>query len=213
METKISRVDVGQQVYQRLRDQILEGILGPGEQLRDYRIAEQLGVSRTPVREALLRLREEGFVQSVPGKSTKVSSIDFQGAHNLYSILWTLEKLALTKAFGFIQKRHIEEMRNANSELAGHLRLNQRLLALRADERFHNVYVFVSGNSELQRLILELKAKLIRLDLYYFDQIQDAELSVIEHDKIIAAIEARDLDGALCALEANWKQSFSRFNI
>lgn len=80
-------------------------------------MAEQLGVSRTSIREALLRLEEEGFVQSEPNSSTSVSPIDFQGALNLYSIVATLENLALKQSFQFITEESIELMIQANERL------------------------------------------------------------------------------------------------
>ena len=91
MESKIQRTFVRQEAYAKLRDWILEGTLAPGAQLRDKELAEQLGVSRTPIREALLRLEGEGLVKTKPNCSTLVTPIDFQHAFHLYSIVWTLE--------------------------------------------------------------------------------------------------------------------------
>src|SRR5262245_93883 len=100
MESKIQRTSVRQEAYSKLRSWILDGTLPPGSQLRDKKLAEQLGVSRTPIREALLRLEDEGLVKTKPNSSTLVSSIDFHSAFHLYSIVWTLERLALSQAFG-----------------------------------------------------------------------------------------------------------------
>jgi DNA-binding GntR family transcriptional regulator len=85
MQNKIQRTFVRQEAYVKLRNWILDGTLAPGEQLRDKELAKQLGVSRTPVREALLRLEDEGLVKTKPNSSTLVSSIDFHDAFHLYS--------------------------------------------------------------------------------------------------------------------------------
>ena len=77
MEKKIQRKFVKEEAYTKIRNWILEGILKPGSKLKDKDLALQLGVSRTPIREALLRLEDEGFVQTKPNSSTLVSSVDF----------------------------------------------------------------------------------------------------------------------------------------
>ncbi|MDQ7863466.1 GntR family transcriptional regulator [Peribacillus frigoritolerans] len=92
-----------------MRDWIVQGILTPGQQLRDKELAEQLGVSRTPIREALLRLEDEGFVETKPSRSTIVFPYSIRRVLNIYSIVWTLEKLAMEQAFDFIEDRHLME--------------------------------------------------------------------------------------------------------
>ncbi|MCB1109918.1 MAG: GntR family transcriptional regulator [Chlamydiia bacterium] len=213
METKIQRTFIRQEAYLKLRNWILDGTLAPGVKLRDKELAVQLGVSRTPIREALLRLEDEGLVQTKPNRSTHVSSIDFHNAFHLYSIVWTLERLALTQSFGAIKEQHIQTMEDANQRFLQHMKARNRLSALEADHDFHSAYVELSDNQELKKIISELKNKLKRLDLYYFDKIKDATLSYGEHQQIIEAFKQKDLSQALAAVENNWRNSFSRFNI
>ncbi|MBS0629355.1 MAG: GntR family transcriptional regulator [Verrucomicrobia bacterium] len=213
MEEKIQRTFVRQEAYLKIRNWILDGTLAPGAQIRDKDLAEQLGVSRTPIREALLRLEDEGLVQTKPNRATLVSTIDFQSAFHLYSIVWTLERLALTQAFGFITDSHIQEMTEANERFLQKMKRRDRIAALDADYDFHSVYVSLSENKELIKIISELKQKLKRLDLYYFDKIKDAALSYEEHAQIIEALKTKDLHLALNAIENNWKNSFSRFKL
>lgn len=213
MEIKILRTFVRQEVYVKLREGILNGTLAPGVQLRDKELAEQLGVSRTPVREALLRLEDEGLVKTKPNSSTRVSSIDFHNAFHLYSIVWTLERLALSQAFGSITDEHIQQMNDANERFLQKMKDKDRFSALEADYDFHTVYIKLSQNLELEKIIYELKTKLKRLDLYYFDKIKNASLSYEEHKKIIEALTERNLPLALDAVEHNWKNSFNRFEL
>ena len=213
MGEKIQRTFVRQEAYLKIRNWILDGTLVPGAQVRDKELAEQLGVSRTPIREALLRLEDEGLVQTKPNRSTLVSSIDFHSAFHLYSIVWTLEKLALTQAFGSISESHIQKMAEANENFLQKMNSRNRIAALDADYDFHSVYIRLSANKELEKIISELKQKLKRLDLYYFDKIKDAALSYEEHAQIIEAIKDKDLNLALNAVENNWKNSFSRFKL
>ncbi len=213
MEKKIQRTFVRHQAYIKLRNWILEGTLAPGVQLRDKDLAEQLGVSRTPVREALLRLEDEGLVKTKPNCSTLVSSIDFHSAFHLYSIVWTLEKLALSQSFGFITEDHIKAMIEANERFLQKMKIKDRLAALDADHDFHSIYIRLSQNQELEKMVSEIKTKLKRLDLYYFDKVKDAALSYEEHKQIIAAFKQKDLSLAINAVENNWKNSFSRFKL
>jgi DNA-binding GntR family transcriptional regulator len=213
MERKIERTFVRQEAYLKLRGWILDGTFIPGMKLRDKQLAEQLGVSRTPIREALLRLEDEGLVQTKPNSCTLVSSIDFHNAFHLYSIVWTLETLALSQAFGSITQDSIQAMEEANERFLQKMKDQDRFSALEADYDFHSVFVKLSQNSELEKIISEIKNKLKRLDLYYFDKIKDAALSYGEHKKIIEALKQKDLSLAVCAVEHNWKNSFSRFNI
>jgi DNA-binding GntR family transcriptional regulator len=213
MESKIQRTFVRQEAYVKLRHWILDGTFAPGIQLRDKELAEQLGVSRTPVREALLRLEDEGLVQTKPNRSTHVSSIDFHKAFHLYSIVWTLERLALTQAFGSIMDKHIQQMVDANESFLKKMKAKDRFSALEADYDFHTVYIKLSENRELEKIIFELKTKLKRLDLYYFDKIKNASVSYEEHKKIIEALKEKNLLQALEAVENNWKNSFNRFEL
>lgn len=213
MEEKIQRTFVRQEAYLKIHNWILDGTLAPGAQIRDKELAEQLGVSRTPIREALLRLEDEGLVETKPNCSTLVSAIDLPSAFHLYSIVWTLEKLALTQAFESITNVHIQSMTEANERFLQKMKSRDRIEALDADYDFHSVYVKLSENKELEKVISELKKKLRRLDLYYFDKIKDAALSYEEHNQIIKALQKKDLSLALNAIEDNWKNSFSRFKL
>jgi len=211
MAEKIKRTFVRHEAYLKLRDWILEGSLPPGEKLRDKDLALKLGVSRTPIREALLRLEDEGLVQTKPNRSTQVSGIDFHNAFHLYSIVWTLEVLAITQAFGSIKDEDIQKMEIANEDFLEKMKKRDRLAALNADYEFHLVYIALSQNEELIKIISDLKMKLKRLDLYYFDKVTDAHLSYEEHSQIVQALKEKSLSKTINAIENNWKSSFSRF--
>lgn len=213
MKGKIQRTFVRQEAYTQLRQWILDGTLAPGVQLRDKELAEQLGVSRTPIREALLRLENEGFVITRPNRSTQVSAIDFQSALPLYSIVWTLERLALSQAFDSIGDEHIQRMIEINERFRQKMKMKDRFAACEADSEFHAVYIALSRNRELEKIISEIKTKIQRLDLYYFDKIKDALVSYDEHKKIIEALRQRNLPLALEAVEQNWQNSFNRFTM
>lgn len=212
MKEKIQRTFVREEAYLQLRNSIIEGSLKPGEQLRDKELAEKLGVSRTPIREALLRLEDEGLVQTKPNCSTLVSPLDFQSASHLYAIVSSLEQLALTQAFPSIRTDHIEAMERANQHFLHALQTRHLLSALNGDYDFHCVYIKLSHNKELEQILLRLKQKLKRLDIYYYEHVPNANSSHDEHTHIIDALKHNDLAQALRAVENNWKESSKRIN-
>jgi DNA-binding GntR family transcriptional regulator len=101
-------------------------------------------------------------------------------------------------------------MEEANKRLSKHLKSKDLEQALMADTDFHAVYIKLSNNKELEKILAEIKQKLNRLELYYFDQAKNSHLSYEEHEQIISALRKRDLPAALNAVEHNWKASFAR---
>ena len=209
---KLQRTFVREEAYLILRDWIIEGKLESGQKLRDKDLAEQLGVSRTPIREALLRLENEGFVLTKPNCSTVVSPIDFHNALHLYSIVWSLEKLALEQAFEFITDKHITLMSSANEKFLQALQSNHPALSVECDSDFHSIYIQLSQNNELCQILSRIKQKLKRLELHYFKKAKAPHLSYQEHAHIIEALKHKDLLLALHTVESNWKASFSRMS-
>ncbi|MFE4706137.1 GntR family transcriptional regulator [Peribacillus simplex] len=207
---KITRTSVREEAYMILRDWIVQGLITPGQQLRDKELAEQLGVSRTPIREALLRLEDEGFVETKPSRSTIVSPIQLEGVLNIYSIVWTLEKLAMEQVFDFIEEKHLIEMEAINHEVKKAIDEGNQIVAVQKDDDFHSIYINLSTNDELKRILSGLKQKLIRIELFYFNQVSDVDLSVDEHDQIIEALRNGNLNMVLKVIEKNWKESYFR---
>ncbi|MFD6211030.1 GntR family transcriptional regulator [Peribacillus sp. NPDC060253] len=207
---KINRTSVREEAYTILMDWIVQGALLPGQQLRDKELAEQLGVSRTPIREALLRLEDEGFVETKPSRSTIVSPIRFDEILNIYSLVWTLEKLAMEQVFEIIQEKHIHELDVINQQLKKAMNEENQSTAVQKDNEFHSIYIKLSTNDELKRILSGLKRKLIRIELFYFNQVSDVHVSIDEHDQIIKALRQRNLPLVLETIEKNWKESFYR---
>lgn len=207
---KLQRTFVREEAYLVLRNWIVQGKLQPGQQLRDKELAEQLGVSRTPIREALLRLEDEGFVHTKPNRFTAVSLIDFDESFNLYSIAWSLERLALEQAFEHINGHDLQVMADANQRIKLAIEKGNGLEALETDYEFHSVYIDLSQNKELKRILTGLRQKLKRLELHYFNHATDVGLSCDEHDQLMEVLAQKDLQSALELVEQNWKRSFFR---
>ena len=197
-------------IYAQLRDWIIEGTLAPGEKLRDQELAERLGVSRTPVREALRRLEDEGLIETKQNAWTRVASVDESLAARIYPILRVLEPLALELSFSSFSPEDILAMRALNARVEAALHLKDARNAALEDTRLHGAWTGACGNPELISILRDLKTQHIRLEIAYWGG-QSALESVAEHARVIAALEARDLKNARRALEANWTRALSRF--
>ncbi len=204
------RTSIREKAYILLRNWILNGKLAPSQKLKDKELADKLGVSRTPIREALLRLEDEGLVQTKPGNSTQVTPIDFHNALNLYSIVWTLEGLAVKQAFDLLTDENIHTMKAINEKFLHALQNNEPFLAVEADNDFHSVYLKVTKNPDLCQMLSIIKQKISRLKIYYFNDVKDSLLSYHEHNAIIEAFQKKNFLGALEAVEFNWRASHLR---
>ena len=207
-KTQLSRPLARDEAYKRLRAWIVEGTLQPGEVLRDQGIAQSLGVSRTPVREALRRLEDEGFVETALNRWTRVSPLDLRKALEIYGIIEALEILALQSAQ--LRAQHIADLTLANENMRKALHNKDGVAALRSDEVFHGVWIGASGNSELWLLAAQLKAKVRRVELAYWDRAQQTERSFREHLAIIKALQQGSRRAAIVALKQNWEGSMQR---
>jgi DNA-binding GntR family transcriptional regulator len=198
------------EAYRRLRGWIVEGTLQPGEVLHDQAIAAALGVSRTPVREALRRLEDEGFVETALNRWTRVAPLDLGKAAELYAILEALERLALETAFARLTADDLKVMVEANRLLRRAAGAGDAALADQADEAFHQVWIQRAGNQELIALVARLKTRIRRVELAYFDAAGRARQSCREHAVLVGALRRRALPEALAALQRNWRGSAAR---
>lgn len=207
---KLDRSLAREQVYAQVRDWIVGGVLKPGEIVRDQGLAEQLGVSRTPVREALRRLEDEGLIETAKHRWTRVAPVNTEQAEDLYGVVKTLEVYALSLAHGRLGEADFAAMEMANTAMAEAVQRHDAFAAVQADNDFHQVWIGVAGNQELSRILKEVKAKIRRMEIMHFDS-NDAAVSVAQHQEIMQALRKDQLGTALQALEENWEVDTDRF--
>ena len=148
-------------VYRSLRAAIVDGTLAPGERLRDAELESWLGVSRTPIREALLRLARAGLVIAQPGRATIVSPLDDPATLQAQQVAAAMHELAARLAVPHLDRGDLEAMTSANDAFAAALDAADADAALEADDSFHAVFVARSGNAMLAD-VLEQTTPLIR---------------------------------------------------
>jgi DNA-binding GntR family transcriptional regulator len=208
LEKSLMRNDV----YQNLKTWIVQGVLEPEEKLRDIDLAAQLGVSRTPVREALRRLEDEGLVETKHNAWTRVSPVPFDLAERIYPIISTLEPLALEMAFESLTPENFAQMRDLNTELEQALILGDAKKAALVDSAFHDVFIRASKNLELIAILGGLKTNHIRLEITYWQAGTQALQSVQEHARLISALGQGNLEQAKRELAWNWIRALDRWN-
>ena len=205
----INRTFIRDEVYHSLKHWIINGTLAPGEKLKDKELAVQLGVSRTPIREALRKLDDEGLVEAKANRWTRVTNISLADTKHIYPIISSLESLALQIAFPTLLSKEIEQMKEINSRFEDLMKGDDLYAIVNAETEFHQLFIKAAANQELENILENLKIKYKRIELAYFSQAHLFANSFAEHNKIIEALENRDLDAALNALAQNWKVPIS----
>src|SRR5262245_1063937 len=191
------------EAYARLRDAILDGTLEPGEQLKDAELSDWLGLSRTPIREALARLEEYGLVETAPNRYTRVAPLTRRDATDAFPVVAALHALAASLGVPRISDDEVASMRAANEEFGKALRKGDVERAVATDDRFHAVLVQASANREIARSLERLMPKIRRLEQARFGSLAGRR-SVEQHERIVALSAARKTAEAAEAVRENW---------
>ena len=199
----LPQLSARERIYEALKEWIVDGILEPEEQLRDAELAERFGVSRTPVREALRQLEDEQLVETARNRWTRVAPLDMELPNQTLPILSALETLALRTAWP-LSDEDKDRLDEANAAVAKAIERRRAKEALIADLRFHGVFDGCSGNDELIAILGRLRDRTRRLDMAYWARPALARSSVEEHQRIIEAMRADDLERSIAALEDHW---------
>ncbi|MEU5107253.1 GntR family transcriptional regulator [Streptomyces sp. NPDC021354] len=200
----VSRPLLRESAYQAIRDAIVDGTLAPGERLNDGDLVEWLGISRTPIREALARLEQAGLVRTRPGHSTTVSPLDVRAVRAAQSVTAAMHELAVREAVPNLSSAELDAMREANARFADALRRNDVGAALAADDDFHAVAVTASANQAVRSVLEQFTPVLRRLERQRFGSLSGRS-SVAQHERIIELCAAGDVEGAAAAARANWQ--------
>ncbi|HEX6551232.1 MAG TPA: GntR family transcriptional regulator [Ktedonobacteraceae bacterium] len=200
---KIDRIPLRERVYQLVQRAIVSGELHPGQRVRDLDLAAQLGVSRTPVREALQRLEDEGLVETLPGASTRIVPLDTQAAREAFPVVAVLHALATRLAVETLTEQDLVSLRQANESLVAALEDGDVTHAIQADDHFHDVFIRASANSEIRHALNRLMPKVRRLEYAQFSSLA-GHTSVLQHQAIISACEQRLSVQAASLTEQNW---------
>lgn len=196
------------QAYQHIQRKLLSGAWSAGDVISEQSVAQEMGISRTPVREAIRHLEQEGVLEQVPRYGTRVKALDRQDLVELYELREALEPFAVAKAAGKMGEGDVRSLRRLCDELkqvAGELRLKgkvkpdavmmKRLMS--ADMAFHHLLIRAAGNGRLMKIVAEGRL----LARIFSASRQEHDLEVIEqtlryHGDIVDALVKGDANGA-----------------
>ncbi|HPF19797.1 MAG TPA: GntR family transcriptional regulator [Syntrophomonas sp.] len=180
-------------VLEAIREAIKNGTLQPRERLMEIQLADELGVSRTPVREALRKLELEGFIVMVPRKGAYVSDLSMKDVADVFEIRAALEGLAGALAAERITEEELEAMERMLVEKGEAISLNDIDKLVAADTKFHEAMYMASRNERLSNIISNLREQIQRFRLTSLSVPGRRQDSLKEHREILEAIQARDI--------------------
>jgi len=180
-------------VLETLREAIINGTLKPRERLMEIQLAEELGVSRTPIREALRKLELEGFIVMVPRKGAYVADISFKDIAEVFEIRAALEGLAAGLAAERITEEELEEMERLLVEKADAIARKDMDKLIEVDTKFHEAIYKSSRNTRLAGIINNLREQIQRYRAASLSFPGRMKQSLEEHREIVEAIQSRDV--------------------
>ena len=186
-------------VFTRLRRQILRGELKPGERLMEISLANRLGVSRTPVREAIRKLENEGLVEMVPRRGAHVAEITRQELNDVLEVRRSLEELAISKACDRMTAEELLELKDAEKAFSLKVAEKEADITMlgEADEAFHDVIYRGTRNRRLIQMLNNLREQMYRFRVEYLKDMDVRQVLVEEHDAIVRALEAHSREEAV----------------
>ena len=187
-------------VFKTLRQAILKGELEPGERLMEIQLAERLGVSRTPIREAIRKLELEGLVLMIPRRGAEVAKISEKNLRDVLEVRRSLEELAIDLACQRIQEEELETLREAQKEFAAAVAAGDAMEIAQTDEKFHEIIYSGTGNQKLMQILSNLREQMYRYRLEYIKDANKRQSRWVEHEQILKALSLRHVQEAKLAV-------------
>lgn len=187
-------------IARRLREAIAKGIYPPGTRLIEQDLAEQLNVSRGPLREAIQRLVQEGIVTSNPNRGAFVKELDAQGIADLYVARFACESTAIRLLMASPDPEHVARLAEIVVKLKSALKKSDWLLAGEIDLAFHGELVAAASNPHLIRMFDTLKVETMLCLARMGPQYPEADQLADEHESLLEAIQSGDVESALSEL-------------
>lgn len=190
-------------VFNTLREAILRGDLEPGERLMEIALANRLGVSRTPIREAIRKLELEGLVVMIPRRGAQVASITKKDLQDVLEVRSSLEVLATQLACARIDEEQLKALRVALNGFEKALGSSDVSVIARADVAFHDVIFEATCNARLVQILNNLREQMYRYRLEYLKDFSSHRRLLDEHKRLVEAIAGHDEQTAVEIIKAH----------
>lgn len=188
-------------IYDKLRNDILNGVYKPGDSLIEMKLAEELGVSRTPIREAIRQLELEGLVSSVPNKGVFVEGVTEQDVNDIYEIRKLIEGLAVRWATEKMTDEELKELKDTLDLMEFYTIKDEPDKVSEMDTRFHDIIFESCDSKPLRSVLTHLHHFIQRARLVSIKVSGRAENALKEHREIYESIAAKDADAAERAVQ------------
>lgn len=188
-------------VFNTLRQQILTGELKPGERLMEIHLANKLGVSRTPIREAIRKLELEGLVIMIPRRGAEVAQITWKNLKDVLEVRRALDVLAIELSCDRITKEEQTELQEACKNFEEATKTADVRGIAEADVKFHDIIVKSTRNDRLIQLVNNLSEQMYRYRFEYLKDISSHASLVAEHNKICQSIINKEVNSAVEAVK------------
>ena len=194
-----------EQVYEYLREQLRTGVIKPGSVIDMETTSKLLGVSKTPLRDALLQLEFEGFVTILPRRKIVVNALSLQDIRNYYEIIGALESAAILAALDNLKDADLKTLERLNAEMKGALETDDFDLYYEKNLKFHNIYLGLSGNANLVRIANTMKKRLYDFPRQAGFVKEWEEASIGEHAELVRLFKQRDKkEAAVFIRDVHW---------
>ena len=187
-------------VFNTLREAILKGDLKPGERLMELQLASKLGVSRTPIREAIRMLEQEGLAVTMPRRGAEVAKMTLKDMDDVVDICHELDEQAVRLACGKISEEQLGQLVEVKEEFEASTKSKDVKKIAEADVRFHDIIYEATGNPKLVTLLNNLREQVYRYRVEYVKDPLNYPTLIAEHEAIVDAVKARDAKRAVQAM-------------
>lgn len=206
----LNTLSLREQVYAYLRNEMITGNLAPGSPLNLNKIAEQLGISKTPLRDALIHLELEGFVTILARRGVVVNALELKDVKNAYDAIGIFEAAMIQDCFDKINSSHISQLEKLNDQMIKDIKANDFSRLFQTNLAFHNVYNDLSDNPLLNKFILPIKHRLY--DFQGQSYLPEWELrNCEEHARIIHFLKQKNPGEAARVLkEVHWSYAVQK---
>ncbi|MCR5666345.1 MAG: GntR family transcriptional regulator [Eubacterium sp.] len=184
-------------VFKTLREAILKGDLKPGERLMEVQLAEQLGVSRTPIREAIRKLELEGMAVTMPRRGAVVAKMTEKDMEDVLQIRRALDELSVTIACEQISMSQMKQLEEAQKNFEEQIKHGDMKEITNADVEFHNIIYQSTGNERLWQIMKGFSEQMYRYRVEYLKEEENYPTLVDEHRQIVEGLKRRDKEAVV----------------
>lgn len=212
MAGKLSKINLNdykplrEVIFNTIREAIIVGELRPGERLMEVQLAEKMGVSRTPVREAIRKLELEGLVEMLPRKGAHVAEVSVKDIMDVLEVRASLDGLATLLAAERMTEDEIKELKHVYGQFANYVEKENLQGSIKKDVEFHDIIYRSSRNDKLQQISSNLREQVQRFRVIYLKGYNNPKNIVAEHMEIIDAITSKNGEKARTVAQEHIKR-------